>query len=95
MGWSLTLPVPDADPVEISEADLTAGEWAFIYELVAKAVPHDEAALHPMHCPLCRNAVALTALTSRAGVRPDIATQLVSQASRVELLAAVSVSEDD
>lgn len=91
--WTLTLPVPDGDPVEISEADLTAGEWALIYELVAKAVPHDEAMIHPAHCPLCRNAIAITALISRAGLMGPIATQLVAQAPRGELLAAMAITE--
>lgn len=94
MGWTLSFPVPGADDVAISDADLTAGEWASIYELVAKSVLHDERAIHPLHCPLCRNAIAVTALIVRAGVDSAIASEVVAAAPRLELLAAVTVTDD-
>lgn len=91
--WNLTLPVDgDNDPISISSADMSAGEWSAIYELAANALPHAELDVSPLHCPLCRNAIAVVALTRR-GIDMGVASAVVRDMGRDELLGCVSVAD--
>lgn len=89
MVWTVSIPVPGGEAVSIAQDDLSAGEWAAIFELTAKALAHAETEVHPMHCPLCRNAIAVTALISRAAIAPAHATMLVNETGRDELAGYV------
>lgn len=99
--WTFTIPVPtlnagggDGTTISIAQDDLTAGEWAAIYELAATALPHAERDVSPLHCPLCRNAIAVIALSWRGPLDMATASALVRDAARDELVSYIGVRDD-
>lgn len=68
MGW-----IYERDGHRLVEDDLTTGEWEHLYILVNRlGIPHREVDIDPLHCPVCRSAIAIQAALN-AGI-PNIET---------------------
>jgi hypothetical protein len=93
MGWTFHLEIPEHDAIALGSDDLTAGEDATIYAYVANVVPHHlEVQIHPAHCPVCRSAIAVTALMSRGGFPDAVAEDVVRATPRAELIGSFDLA---
>lgn len=95
--WRFTI-----DGQTIDSRELKHAEWEMVCTLVNQLgrssspllpdVLHQELEIDPLHCPTCRSAIALTALTV-AGVELDAAIVRVANMDRGDLLACVEIIE--
>lgn len=89
MGWKMTVLGATLEP-----DDLTAAEWAQIFvEVNAAGILHLERQISPLHCPLCRNALALRAVL-KAGIvaSREVAAELVGGLSAAELVEGTALT---
>lgn len=80
----------------ISENDpVSAGAWAALFAACNAAdVPHREAELHPLHCPICRNVFVAYAIAVTDDVSFVDGLNRVGEWDRTQVLDAVSVVAD-
>jgi hypothetical protein len=86
VGWKIEL-----DGAVLEEELLTAGELALWCALTADVSPHQEASLHPLHCAVCRNELAVVTLVKH-GIEADVAAERVRDMLAADLIACVSIN---
>lgn len=83
--WRMTLEGHTLDSDE-----LTSGEWESIFVRVQMGgMRHGELEIHPLHCPTCRNSIAMVLLEVRTGIDMVTAARVVGAMPRAALLDAV------
>lgn len=86
MGW-----IYERDGHHLAETDLTVGEWEHIYILVNRlGVPHSEVDIDPLHCPVCRSAIAIQAALNAGIPNIEVAAALLVDLPRGALPRAFS-----
>lgn len=86
MGW-----IYERDGHRLVEADLTVGEWEHIFILVNRmGVVHGELDIDPLHCPVCRSAIAIQAALNAGIPTIEAAAMLLVDLPRGVLPGAFS-----
>lgn len=104
MSWQLTISAPGFngdEPVTMTSESMTAQEDEVAYLVGASSIPHDGEAIRPLHCPGCRNGLAVAALVCRSDSHPAddaagkilAATIAVAVMPRDVLLACFSAAD--
>lgn len=89
--WQLAL----SDELVMTEDRVMAGEEEMIYALaVQSGIPHAWPEVHPLHCPACLNAHAITLLVARGAVDRLEAAKFVAATERRGLYALVTEVPD-
>jgi hypothetical protein len=91
MGW-----IYERDGHRLAEDDLTTGEWEHLYILVNRlGVPHREIDISPLHCPVCRSAIAIQAALKAGVPSVEAAAALLVDLPRGALPAAFTFTAPD